>query len=745
MAKMKAPFPNADQILEFIRENPGRASKREITRAFQIKGEDKIKLKKVLRKMNLDGLLEKSRKSKLHVSGDLPPVLIVEISGIDNFGDLTARPANWQHSKNPPKILMFAHDQRNKLGPGDKALVRITPNKNKGETGYVAKVIRKIEQSSTQVMGIFNSDDENIAFVNPTDKKDRNKYLIAKNDWNEAKDGTLVLIQIKPGRQRSRHAKAKPAKVLKCFGSVDDPKSISLIAIISQGIAVEFPDNVIKEAKKSQNPGLRKRTDLRSLPLITVDPPDARDHDDAIWAEMDPDPNNAGGCHILIAIADVAEYVKPRSALDQEARKRGNSTYFPDRVVPMLPESLSNGLCSLHEAEDRYTLAVHIWFDKRGEKIRHKFVRGLMNSLASLSYQEFQSARDGKTCGRTSHLLDKVINPLYDAFEILLKGRTHREPLELFVPEKKINLDDEGKVASITNRENIPAHKLVEEFMVQANVAAAEELEKRNVPCMYRIHEQPSLDKLETLRQFMQSLDYNFAKGQAIKPKIFNNLLEKVVGTPHESVINTIILRTQMQAKYSPDNHGHFGLSLTKYAHFTSPIRRYADVLIHRALIKALKLGDDGLSDGDIEHLYETAEHISNTERNSMIAERNSTERYVAHYMYSKIDEVFEGKIGGVIRAGLFVSLIETGGEGFIPISSIVGDYFFYDKDHQLIQGEHSGLTYQLGDSINVRLKEANPVSGGLIFQLMDDNLNKHQKRNTARKNNKTVRKRKRK
>ncbi|MBT6037565.1 MAG: ribonuclease R [Kordiimonadaceae bacterium] len=745
MARPKAPFPNEKQILEFIRENPSRASKREITRAFQIKGEEKIKLKKLLRKMTLDGNLEKPHKSRLHVSGDLPPVLVIEINGIDSYGDLTACPVDWENKEEPPKILMFAHDKRNKLSLGERALVRLSANKDKGETGYVAKIIRKIEQKSSQVMGIFKSDDENIAFVNPTDKKDRNKYLIAKSDWNGAKDGTLVLIQLKPAKQRSRHAKAKPAKVLKCFGSVSDAKSISLIAIISQGIAIEFPAEVITEAEKSEKPTLASREDLRNIPLITVDPSDARDHDDAIWAEMDPDPKNEGGCHIIVAIADVANYVLPGSALDKEAIKRGNSTYFPDRVVPMLPASLSNGLCSLHEGEDRYTLAAHIWFDKRGKKTRHKFVRGLMNSHASLSYEEFQNAHEGSASKRAEPLLDSVINPLYQAFDILLKGRAHREPLELFVPEKKINLDERGNVTSITNRVSIPAHKLVEEFMIQANVAAAEELETKNTPCMYRIHEQPSFDKLENLRQFMQSLDYNIAKGQVIKPKFFNNLMSKVAGTPHENVVSTIVLRTQMQAKYSPDNHGHFGLSLTRYGHFTSPIRRYADVLVHRALIKALKLGSDGLSKYDIENLFETAEHISTTERNSMIAERSSTERYLAHYMSNKIDEEFEGKINGVIRAGLFVSLVETGGEGFIPISSIVGDYFHHDKDHQLLQGEHSGLIYQLGDSITVKLKEANPISGGLIFQLIDDKLNKRESPRKHLKNSRRPRKRNRK
>lgn len=745
MARSKAPFPEEAQVLEFIRENPGRASKREITRAFQIKGEEKIKLKKLLRKMTLDGKLEKPHRSRLQISGELPPVLVVEIFSVDQHGDLTARPQNWENNEQPPKILMYANDRRNKLALGDHALVRLSPNKDKGETGYVAKVIRKLEKrQSTQIMGIFRSDDENIAFVNPTDKKDRNQYIIPKIDWNDAKDGELVLIQLKPGHQRSRHMKAKPAKVIKSFGSIDDARSISLIAIVSLGIATEFPDDVLAEAKNSEEPVLGDRKDLRHIPLITVDPSDARDHDDAIWAEMDMEPSNEGGCHIIIAIADVAHYVRSGSALDREAAKRGNSTYFPDRVVPMLPESLSNGLCSLHENEDRYTMAVHIWFDKRGKKIRHKFVRGLMRSHASLSYEEFQNAHEGIVSKRAEPILNTVIQPLYQAYDILSKGRDFREPLELSVPEKKIILDDEGHIKEIKERFSLTAHRLVEEFMIQANVAAAEQLESKQTACMYRIHEQPSLEKIENLRTFIESLDYTFSKGQVVKPKIFNNLLCKVKNTAHENVINTIILRTQMQAQYSPENQGHFGLSLTRYAHFTSPIRRYADVLVHRALIKALKLGKDGISNYDVGNMVDTAEHISNSERNSMIAERQSTERYIANYMSNKIDDEFEGKINGVHKAGLFITLNQSGGEGFIPISSLYGDYFHYDKEHHLLEGEHSHIILQLGDAVTVRLKEANPVSGGLIFELLHDKLSKHKPRNASGKKNRRPRKRER-
>jgi ribonuclease R len=744
MANQKAPFPTAEQILEFIRNNPDRASKREITRAFQLKGEEKIKLKQLLRQLGADGKIDKGHRSNIHISSDLPPVTVIEITGIDKYGDLTARPAEWSKAANPPKILLYARDKNNRIGIGDRALVRLAINKEKGEIGYVAKIIRKLEYQSSQVLGVFKTEDENIACVSPTEKKDRNTYLIAKSDWGGAKQGDLVLVQIKPKGRNSKQLKAKPAKVIKCIGSINEPKAISLIAIHSHGIRDEFSETVLNEAKVFKDPTLANCQDLREYPLITVDPSDARDHDDAIWAELDLTDGNQGGCHIIVAIADVARYVLPGSELDKEAWKRGNSTYFPDRVVPMLPETLSNGLCSLHEGVDRYTLAVHMWFDKNGKKKRHKFVRGLMNSIASLSYEEFQLAYDGTLSKRTEHLLATVIKPLYQAYNIIKKGRDYRTPLELTVPEKKIILDNKGNIDSITTRISLTAHKLVEEFMIQANVSAAQEIEQKNIPCMYRVHEQPSLDKLENLRKFMLSIGHNFAKGQVIKPKIFNNLLNNVADTAHESVVNTIILRTQMQAKYSSENFGHFGLSLAKYAHFTSPIRRYADVLVHRALIYGLKLGNDGLSKTDIENFSETADHISTTERVSMVAERECNDRYLAAWMSNQIDEIFEGKIGGVNRAGLFITLTQSGGDGFIPISSMIGDYFHHDEERHLLEGEYSKLTYQLGDAVTVRLKEANPITGGLILELLDDNLSKLKGHQKAIKNKRKFRKNKR-
>ena len=722
-SKAKAPFPTKDDILAYVKDNPGKLSKRDISKAFHIRGDQRIQLKKLLREMTADGLLDKGHKGRIHTGGELPPVCVIEVTGLDKMGDLLARPVNLKEVKTPPPITIFAEDKRGNLAVHDQALVRLSRDKDRKEVAYVARVIRKLERTTSLVMGVFRAEDDNIAHVQPTDKKNRNSYLIAKSDWNGAKDGELVLVDAKVNKSARRHMGPKRAIVKECLGTLDEPKSISLIAIHAHGILTEFSPEALEEAKNSIPPTLGDRTDLRDVPLITVDPADARDHDDAIWAEKDTDPKNDGGHHVIIAIADVAHYVTPGSGLETDARERGNSTYFPDRVVPMLPESLSNGLCSLKEGEDRYCLAVHIWFDKRGKKIRHKYVRGLMRSAAGLSYDEFQSAHDGQVSDRAAPLMDSVIEPLYEAYACLKKGRDYREPLDLVMPERKIELDDKGNVTGIHPRQALEAHKLVEEFMIQANVAAAEELEIKGWPCIYRVHEQPSEEKLNALREFLASLGYSFAKGMVQKPKLFNNILRKVKDSPHSEVVNIIILRTQSQAIYSTDNLGHFGLSLGRYAHFTSPIRRFADLMVHRALIGALKLGKDGLAKQDREKLVETADHISKTERISMIAERESTDRYVAAYMGQHVGEEFDARIAGVSRAGLFVAFEETGGDGFIPVSSMTGDYFRHDRDLHLLEGEYTGIIYQLGDKVTVRLKEANRMTGGLLCELIDENL----------------------
>jgi ribonuclease R len=508
------------------------------------------------------------------------------------------------------------------------------------------------------------------------------------------------------------------ARVRERLGDMNDQRNISLIAIHHHGIPNVFPERVIRESENLTPFDRDGRTDVRHIPLITIDPRDARDHDDAVWAELDEE---TGGCNILVAIADVAAYVRPGTALDREARIRGNSVYFPDRVVPMLPERISNDLCSLREKEERPALACFMSFDRSGRKTKHRFERVIMRSAAKLAYEEAQAAIDGHTNDKTTLLLEAVLKPLWKAYAILRKGRNAREPLELDLPERKLILDAHGLIERVVTPDRLDAHKLVEEFMIQANVAAAEELENRKTPLVYRVHEQPSEEKVRSLAEFLRTVGMNLALGQVMRPKHFNKLLKEVEGKDYQHVVNEVVLRTQAQAVYSPANKGHFGLSLSRYAHFTSPIRRYADLIVHRALVSALGFGDDGLSTDDIARLSDTADMISDAERRAMAAERETVDRLIATHLSKQTGAVFRGRIGGVVGAGLFVKLNESGADGFVPVTSLGRDYFVFDKTRHALIGERTGDTYQLGDRVEVKLVEATPVSGGMRFEIVSD------------------------
>lgn len=723
-------FPTKDDILDFIRDFKGKVTKREITRAFGIKGPDKVQLKKMLRELTDDGLLSKDQNKALRPADRLPNVQVIEFAGTDKHGDPLGCPVNWQGDDTPPTIYISEKKGRRgtAMGSGDRALARLIPIQDDPPT-YRAEIIKMLRAAPSAILGVFRGSDEGGRIL-PTDKKNRDEYWVDRDDTSGAKDGELVSAEAVRSR---RSGGPKRARIRERLGDVASAKTISMIAIHTHDIPYEFPENVLRAADAAKPVPLGNRTDLRDIPLITIDPADARDHDDAVWAKADDDPSNKGGWQIIVAIADVAHYVRPDSTLDKEAVKRGNSCYFPDRVVSMLPEALSAGLCSLQPGQDRACMALRFWIDKNGHKIKHEFFRGLMNSHANITYQQAQSAIDGDTCDATAPLRESVLMPLYGAYKALTVARSKRAPLELDLPERKIQLDEHGHVKGIILRERLDAHKLVEEFMISANVCAAEELEKHRVPAMYRVHEVPPFDKLESLREFLETLDLNLAKGSVMMPRLFNGILAKVKDTPHEQMVNQVVLRSQTQAYYSPENEGHFGLALARYAHFTSPIRRYADLLVHRGLIRALKLGDDGLTDREILNLANIGEQISGTERRAMAAERDSTDRYMASYLADHVGGDFIGRISGVTRFGLFVSLEPSGGDGLIPISSIGDDYYVLDEENHRLLGERYGQEFKLGDIIDVRLTEANRFTGGLKLELVNDEAAKTPNRKSNR------------
>ncbi|MGR3702553.1 MAG: ribonuclease R [Paracoccaceae bacterium] len=706
-------LPTKAEILNWIADHPTLTAKRDIAKAFGIKGAARIDLKRILKELEDEGHLEK-RKKTYRDPDRLPPVSIVQVGPPNAEGEMTARPLEWTGEGPEPRILMIARATDPALGEGDRILARLTEVRGQAYH-YEGRLIRRIGTNPAKVLGVFRKTSEGGRIL-PIDKGDGKEWMVPEGATGGAKDGELVEAEQAGPKARMGLPRAR---VITRLGDPSAPKAVSLIAIHQHGIPDDFPDEVIVEADSMKPAGLSGREDMRDMPLITIDPWDARDHDDACWAHADDDPANPGGHVIWVAIADVAHYVHPGSPLDIEARRRGNSSYFPDRVVPMLPDRLSGDLCSLHEGVARACIAVRMQVDAEGQKIGHRFVRGLMRSVASLNYREVQEARDGAPNEKCAPLMDLVIHPLYAAYEALVKARERRQPLDLDLPERKVILSDEGKVTSVNFADRLDAHRLIEEFMVLANVAAAETLIARRSPLLFRVHEEPSPEKLESLRDTAQAAGLVLAKGQVLKTAHLNALLAQAEGTDHDELINISTLRAMTQAYYSPTNFGHFGLALQAYAHFTSPIRRYSDLVVHRALIAAHKWGDDGLSHQEIDRLEATAQHISETERRSMMAERDTNDRYLAAFLSDRLGAEFTGRISGIAKFGAFVKLDETGADGLIPIRSLGAEYFHFDRDRGTLMGSQTGMIIGLGQRVRVKLTEAAPVTGGIALELI--------------------------
>jgi ribonuclease R len=704
-------IPTKGAILQWIAENPAHTAKRDIAKAFGVKGAARIDLKRLLRELEDEGHLTK-RKRSFEDPNRLPPVSILKPAGTDADGDVFLAPADWKGDAPEPRILYVAKDGDPAFGPEDRLLMRLTEVKGEDHS-HQGRLIRRIGTGPRRAVGVFRASDEGGRLL-PVDKGADKEWVIGVGDTGGARDGELVEAEIGKGRTRMGLPRAK---IVTRLGDPGAAKAVSLIAIHQHGLRDAFPPEAIAEAEAAAPPVLGDRTDLRHLPLITIDPSDARDHDDAVFAEPDGD-----GHAIWVAIADVAAYVTPGSALDREARERGNSTYFPDRVVPMLPDALSGDLCSLHEGVDRACIAVRMRFDAEGNKTGQSFHRALMNSPAALHYEEVQAAIDVGPSDRTAPHLD-TLRALYAAYDALKAARARRAPLDLDLPERKIVLSEEGEVTSVAFRDRLDAHRLIEECMIAANVAAAEELERRRTPLLYRVHEEPPEDKLDALRETAKASGFSLPKGQVTRPAMLNDLLHAAQGSELSELISMSTLRAMTQAYYSPDNMGHFGLALRSYGHFTSPIRRYADLIVHRALIAAHGWGPDpeadGLTEWDVEHLEATAKQISEAERRSMIAERDTNDRYLAAFLADKIGASFTGRITGVQSFGAFVRLDETGADALIPVRSLGAEYFRYDREEQTLTGTDTGAQIGLGQTVVVRLAEAVPVTGGLVVELL--------------------------
>ncbi|EDL50297.1 ribonuclease R [Erythrobacter sp. SD-21] len=702
-------LPSKEQIIEFIQSSDKPAGKREIAKAFGIKGQEKIALKKRLKDMGEEGLID-GKKTAFHKMGGLPKVTVLKVVEIDD-GEPIAIPESWDSNapSKPPRIVVKESKKLAALKRGDRFLGR-TEERGKG---WIAHPMKKLPARTEGLMGVVEMDGSGKPWLAPVDKRVRNSSPIG--DLGEAKEGELVLAE-----PMGKSPRAK-VKVVEVIGDPLAPKSFSLIAIAKHGIPHIFPPEALEEAQAVADLPLseEKREDLRDVPIVAIDPADARDHDDAIWAE----PDGEGGYKAIVAIADVSFYVRPGGKLDREARKRGNSVYFPDRVVPMLPEILSADVCSLVENEDRAAMACHIRISPEGKVTKWRFTRAIVRLAANIAYEDAQKAIDDGSA-------DETLKNLWGAWKLLFKAREARDPLDLELPERQVRLNDEGVIEEIAVRERLDAHRVVEDFMIAANVAAAKALEEKAAPVVYRVHETPSREKLMAFKEYLTSQGKSFAMGQVITPGLFNRMLKDIVDPAEKALIMEAVLRSQTQAYYGPANAGHFGLALGSYAHFTSPIRRYADLLVHRALVDAYKLEQpkpkgaipdaSGLSDRDRTALGQITDAISQTERRAMEAERDTIDRYVAAWLSGRVGEVFDTRITGVQGFGFFATIENLGGDGLVPVSTLGREYFRYDEGARELVGENTGKTYAVGDRLKLKLAESNALTGALKFELPD-------------------------
>lgn len=702
-----AGLPTRKQILDFLANSPEPAGKREIARAFGLKGQEKIQLKALLRDMAEEGLIDGNR-SAFHRSGGLPKVTVLRVVDVDE-GEAIAVPDTWQpdEATPPPRIRLVEKGRGSALRKGDRVLSRTEET----QTGWRAWPMKKLALRSEQLLGVVEVDGAGKPWLAPVDKRIRNSSPIS--DLGEAQPGELVLAE-----PVGRSARAS-VKITEVLGEPLAPKAFSLIAIHKHGIPNVFNEETLSEAERVANLPLSrdKREDLRHLPIVAIDPSDARDHDDAIWAE----PDQEGGFRAVVAIADVSFYVRPGGDIDREARRRGNSVYFPDRVVPMLPEVLSADVCSLRAGEDRAAMACHMRIDAEGKVVDWRFTRSIVRIEEVIAYEDAQARIDDGTAGDN-------LNNLWSCWKALASARQQRDPLELELPERRVKLDEEGRITEIAVRERLDAHRVVEDFMIAANVAAAKALEAKVAPVVYRVHETPGREKLVALKDYLATFGRKLALGQVITPSLFNRMLKDIADESEKALIMEAVLRSQTQAYYGPRNEGHFGLALASYAHFTSPIRRYADLLVHRALVDAYGLeqpkptGDipvsSGLSERDRDDLGRISEAISAAERRAMEAERETIDRYVAAWLASRVGEVFDTRITGVQKFGFFATIVGLGGDGLVPVSTLGDERFSYDEKAQVLEGEQSGTIYAIGQILRLRLAEANPLTGALKFEL---------------------------
>ncbi len=699
-----AALPSVEEILAFAAERGGAVTAREVARRFGIRGKARVDLRRLLARLRAEGRLLRRRRSAR--ARRVPPVAEVAITGLDEEGELLG-----ESPALPGAQLRVVAEVGHGPAPGvgDRVIARLIPT---AEGEFEAHVLRLLPKAAREVVGAVREAPWGLV-LQTLDRKEEREYRLLPGAA-EVTAGDVVRARLRA----SRPFGPPEAVVLERLGRLEDPATITPAVAAKHGFALGFPAPVTERADELRPASRRGREDLTDIPLVTIDGEDARDFDDAVWAARDHDPANPGGFRLMVAIADVAYYVRPGDALDQEAQRRGNSVYFPDRALPMLPERLSNDLCSLRPQVPRACLAVDMTIDRLGRIRKTRFRRGLMRSRARLTYTQVQAAREGRPDEITARLWEPVLEPLFGVYGVLRRARERRGSLDLELPEHRVVFDDAGRPVDLRPQPILESHRLIEECMIAANVAVATALRARRVPILYRVHDRPDPQKLEVLADYLERIGIPWTRTPH-RPGDFTRLLRAIDDPATYETVAVFVLRAQAQAVYAPHNIGHFGLNLRDYTHFTSPIRRYADLTVHRALIRAFDLGPGGeRKPAELADLEELGRHLSQMERRAMEAEREALQRYAVLLVAQSGRARFTGRITGVQHFGLFVALDESGADGFVPVTLLGDDVYNYDEAHHALVGRHEGETFGLGDRVVLELVEADLIRGSLVFRI---------------------------
>jgi len=727
-AKYQRPIPSREFVLDYLHESVGPLTHGEICAALKLVDDEQVEaMRRRLRAMERDGQIASNRTGGYGTLDKLNLVKGRVIGHPEGYGFVTPIQGGDQD-------IYLSSRQMRRVFDGDIVLLRIAGWDRRGRPE--GKLVDVVERKTQQLVGRYFCE-SGIHFVRPDNPRISQDILIPADQLSGAEAGQIVLVDITEGPSRNSPPTGRISEVL---GDHLDPGLEIEVSIRNYGIPHQWDNDVVAETDAIPDQVTDKdfRVDLRSLPLVTIDGEDARDFDDAVYCQPKP----RGGWKLIVAIADVSHYVKPGSALDKQAFERGNSVYFPNHVVPMLPEKLSNGLCSLNPKEDRLCMVCEMQINAEGDVTKYQFYEALMYSHARLTYTQVAQIIEERNSGDSSNARDQFsailphIDALYDLYSRLNKRRNERGAIDFDTQETRILFDGQRKISQIIPVKRTEAHRLIEECMLAANVCTAQFLEKAKLPALYRVHEGPSEERLSSLRDFLGELGIGLGGGDDPQPEDYQRVLRSVGQRDDASVIQSVMLRSMSQAVYQSENLGHFGLAFDAYTHFTSPIRRYSDLLVHRAIrylirsnkkvsgvvrVKgAAELAKDNIYPYELPRLDETGSHLSVTERRADEATRDVVNWLKCEYLMDHVGEEYSGVVSAVTGFGLFVMLDDLYVEGLIHVTGLPKDYYYHEASQHRMVGERTGRVFRLGDKVKVRVVRVNLDERKIDFELAE-------------------------